>query len=69
MHACFALESTINGWNRLVMVIMDSLEVCACIFEALGASEEMNFGGGQGGILAYICKLAGGLEMSCIEVF
>ena len=49
MHACFALKSTINGWNRLVMVIMDSLEVCACIFEALGASEEMNFVGGQGG--------------------
>ena len=49
MHACFALKSTINGWDRLVMVIMDSLEVCAFIFEALGAFEEMNFGGGQGG--------------------
>ena len=69
MHGCFALESTGNGWNRLVMVTKDGLVVCASISEALGASEEMNLGGAQGDILAYICKLAGGVEMSCIEVF
>ena len=55
------------------MVTMDSLEVCASIFEALGASEEMNLVGRRAppnwGIFAYICKLAGGVEMICIEVF
>ena len=70
MHGCFALKSTGNGWNRLVMVTKDGLVVCASISEALGASEEMNLGRGpKGGILAYMCKLAGGVEMSCIEVF
>ena len=49
MHGCFALKSTGNGWNRLVMVTKDGLVVCASISEALGASEEMNFGGAQGG--------------------
>ena len=48
MHACFALKSTVNGWNRLVMVTKDSLEVCASISEALGASEEVNLGGKRG---------------------
>ena len=46
MHACFALKSTVNGWNlRLVMVTEDSLEVCASISEALSAPEEVNLGG------------------------
>ena len=47
------------------MVTKDSLEVCASISEALKTSEEMNFLGAQGDILAYICKLAGGVEMKC----
>ena len=51
------------------MVTKDGLVVCASISEALETSEEMNFGGAQGDILAYICKLAGDVEMICIEVF
>ena len=50
MHGCFALKSTGNGWNRLVMVTKDGLVVCASISEALGASEEMNLGRGPRGI-------------------
>ena len=45
MHACFALKSTVNCLNRLVMVTEDSLEVCASISEALSAPEEVNLGG------------------------
>ena len=53
MHACFALKSTVNGWNRLVMVTEDSLEVCASISEALGTPKEK-----QGFNVAYLQYLA-----------